>query len=187
MVNNNNIDNRIKQKGITLWFTGLSGSGKTTIALALEKRLKEMGARVERLDGDLVREHLTRDLGFSRADRDENIRRVSYVAALLTRNDVITLCCFVSPYRQARAEARELIGSFAEIYVNAPLEVCEGRDVKGLYRKARAGEIPEFTGVSDPYETPEDPELELRTDLLTADKCVDKIVRYLVERSLIIP
>ncbi len=174
------------QKGITLWFTGLSGAGKTTVALELEKRLKEMGARVERLDGDLVREHLTRDLGFSKADRDENIRRVSYVAALLTRNDVITLCCFVSPYRQARVEARKLIGSFAEIYVNAPLEVCEGRDVKGLYHKARAGEIAEFTGISDPYEPPEKPELELRTDLLAVDECVDKLLGYLTDKGCII-
>ncbi len=173
------------QKGITLWFTGLSGAGKTTVALALEKRLKEMGFRVERLDGDLVREHLTRDLGFNKADRDENIRRVSYVAALLTRNDVITLCCFISPYRQTRDEARKLIGSFAEIYVNAPLEVCEERDVKGLYRKARRGGIAEFTGVSDPYEPPEKPELELRTDLISVDECVEQLLGFLSDKGCI--
>jgi adenylyl-sulfate kinase len=171
------------EKGITLWFTGLSGSGKTTIAVALEKYLREKGLRVERLDGDLVREYLTRDLGFSREDRDENIRRVSYVAALLTRNGVITLCSFISPYRQARAEARALIGSFAEVYVNAPLDICEKRDVKGLYQKARVGEIPEFTGVSDPYEPPENPEIELRTDRLTVEECLELVVGYLARNG----
>lgn len=172
-------------KGITLWFTGLSGAGKTTVAKALEKRLKEMGFKVERLDGDLVRQYLTRDLGYSRSDRNENIRRVSYVAALLTRNEVITLCCFISPYRQGRLEARKLIGSFAEIYVNAPLAVCERRDVKGLYKKARAGEIAMFTGISDPYEPPDAPEIEIRTDLLSVDHCVDKVIGYLVDNCYI--
>ncbi len=175
-----------KQKGITLWFTGLSGAGKTTVAVEVEKRLKEKGLRVERLDGDLVREYLTRDLGFSREDRDENIRRVSFLAALLTRNDVITLCCFISPYRQAREEARSLIGSFAEVFINAPIEVCEDRDVKGLYRKARAGDIPEFTGVSDPYEPPEAPELELRTDLLSVEECAAKVVVFLETNGYIV-
>lgn len=172
-------------KGITLWFTGLSGAGKTTVAKALEKRLKEMGFKVERLDGDLVRQYLTRDLGYSKSDRNENIRRVSYVAALLTRNEVITLCCFISPYRQGRLEARKLIGSFAEIYVNAPLAVCERRDVKGLYKKARAGEIAMFTGISDPYEPPDAPEIEIRTDLLSVDHCVDKVIGYLVDNCYI--
>lgn len=172
-------------KGITLWFTGLSGAGKTTVAKALEKRLKEMGFKVERLDGDLVRQYLTRDLGYSKSDRNENIRRVSYVAALLTRNEVITLCCFISPYRQGRLEARKLIGSFAEIYVNAPLAVCERRDVKGLYKKARAGEIATFTGISDPYEPPDAPEIEIRTDLLSVDHCVDKVIGYLVDNCYI--
>jgi len=172
-------------KGITLWFTGLSGAGKTTVAKALEKRLKEMGLKVERLDGDLVRQYLTRDLGYSKSDRNENIRRVSYVAALLTRNEVITLCCFISPYRQGRLEARKLIGSFAEIYVNAPLAVCERRDVKGLYKKARAGEIAMFTGISDPYEPPDAPEIEIRTDLLSVDHCVDKVIGYLVDNCYI--
>ncbi len=173
------------QKGITLWFTGLSGSGKTTVALEVERKLKEMGFSVERLDGDLVRKYLTRDLGFSKKDRDENIRRVSYVASLLTRHGVIVLCSFISPYRKARGEARDLIGSFAEVYVNAPLEVCEERDVKGLYKKARAGEIPEFTGVSDPYEPPEAPELELRTDLFSVEDCVRQVIGYLKSRRYI--
>ena len=169
-----------KQKGVTLWFTGLSGSGKTTIAKEVERILKEKGYKVERLDGDEVREYLCRDLGFSREDRDENIRRVSYVAKLLTRNDVITLCCFISPYRKARQEAREIIGEFAEVYVNASLEACEERDVKGLYAKARSGEIPKFTGISDPYEPPENPELILRTDILPLEKCLEAVLDYLV-------
>lgn len=168
-----------KQKGVTLWFTGLSGSGKTTIAVALEKRFKDEGFKVERLDGDELREYLCRDLGFSREDRDENIRRVSYLAKLLTRNDIITICCFVSPYRKARDEARKLIGNFIEIYVNTPLEVCEKRDVKGLYAKARNGDIKAFTGVSDPYEPPLNPEIELRTDQMTLDKCLNTIFSYL--------
>lgn len=176
-------ENRKTQQGITLWFTGLSGSGKTTIALAVERRSKELGLRVERLDGDLVREYLTRDLGFSKDDRDENIRRVSFVASLLTRHGVIVLCSFISPYRKARREARDLIGNFAEIYVNAPLVVCEERDVKGLYKKARAGDIPEFTGVSDPYEEPEAPDLELRTDQLTVEECAEGVIKYLSEQG----
>jgi adenylylsulfate kinase len=169
-----------KQKGFTLWFTGLSGSGKTTIAREVERRLKAEGCKVECLDGDEIREYLCRDLGFSKEDRDENIRRVSYVAGLLTRNDIITLCCFISPYREARQEARELIGDFIEVYVNAPLEVCETRDVKGLYRKARAGLISNFTGVSDSYEPPENPELEIDStkDLSYS---VEQVLDYLKE------
>ncbi len=172
-----------EQKGVTLWFTGLSGSGKTTIAKELERTLKDQGYKAERLDGDDLREYLCRDLGFSKEDRDENIRRVSYVAKLLTRNDIITLCCFVSPYRKAREQARELIGEFVEIYVNAPLSVCEQRDVKGLYEKARAGDIKEFTGISDPYEPPENPELELPTENMKLDRCVKEVTKYLVENG----
>lgn len=167
------------QKGVTLWFTGLSGSGKTTIAVELEKRLKNKGYKVERLDGDEVRNYLCRDLGFSKEDRDENIRRVSYLAALLTRNDIITLCCFVSPYRKAREEARALIGDFIEIYVNAPLDVCEARDVKGLYAKARGENTSNFTGISDPYEAPVKPEIELRTDKKTVDECINTTMKYI--------
>ena len=174
-----------KQKGVTLWFTGLSGSGKTTIAIEVENELKEKGYKVQRLDGDIVRQHLTRDLGFSKKDRDENIRRVSFVAKLLTNQDIITLCCFISPYQQARQEARELIGEFAEIYVNAPLEVCEKRDVKGLYAKARAGKIPEFTGISDPYEPPEEAEIELCTDQKGINESAAKVIKYLEEKSYI--
>ena len=175
------------QKGVTLWFTGLSGAGKTTVALEVEKRLLAKGLPVERLDGDVVREHLARDLGFSRADRDENIRRNSFVAALLTRNGIITLCCFISPYRRAREEARRLIVSFVEIYVNAPLELCEKRDAKGLYARARSGEIAHFTGISDPYEPPEAPEIELKTGRESAAESAAKIIAYLEQQGYIDP
>jgi adenylylsulfate kinase len=173
------------QKGVTIWFTGLSGSGKTTIAVDVEKVLTGAGYKVQRLDGDIVRQYLTSDLGFSREDRNENIRRNSFVAKLLTDNDIITLCSFISPYRASRDEARDLIGDFVEVYVNAPLTECEKRDVKGLYAKAREGIIPEFTGVSDPYEPPLDPEIELKTDKLTVDECSRQIVNYLKSNGYI--
>ncbi len=173
------------QKGVTLWFTGLSGSGKTTIAEEVEKMLKAQGYKVERLDGDEIREYLCRDLGFTKADRDENIRRVSYMAKLLTRNEVITLCCFVSPYRSAREKARDLIGSFAEVYVNTPLAICEKRDVKGLYEKARAGAIPAFTGVSDPYEPPVKPELEILTEEEEVKVSAEKVIMFLFKHKFI--
>lgn len=174
-----------KQKGVTVWFTGLSGAGKTTVAKEIEKILKARGVYVQRLDGDIVRQHLTRDLGFSKEDRDENISRNSFVAKLLTQNDIITLCSFISPYREARQKAREIIGEFIEVYVNAPLEVCEERDVKGLYAKARAGEIDNFTGISDPYEPPENPDLELRTDKETVEESALKVISYLEEKGYI--
>jgi adenylylsulfate kinase len=174
-----------EQKGVTIWFTGLSGSGKTTIAVEVEKQLTEEGYKVQRLDGDIVRQYLTSDLGFSRVDRNENIRRNSFVAKLLTQNDIITLCSFISPYLESRAEARELIGDFIEVYVNAPLTECEKRDVKGMYAMAREGIIPEFTGVSDPYEPPPDPEIELKTDRLTVEECSRQVVEYLKSRSYI--
>ena len=174
-----------KQKGVTLWFTGLSGSGKTTIAKEVERILKEKGYKVERLDGDEIREYLCRDLGFSKEDRDENIRRISYVAKLLTMNDVITLCCFISPYRKARQEARELIGEFVEVYINAPLAVCEERDVKGLYKKARTGELEEFTGVSDPYQEPIAPDIEINSYEKNISECSNHIINYLYDKEYI--
>jgi len=174
-----------EQKGVTVWLTGLSGSGKTTIALEVEKQLKARGYKVQLLDGDLVREHLTSDLGFSKEDRDENIRRNSFVAKLLTDNDIITLCSFVSPYHEARQKARALIGSFIEVYVNAPLATCEERDVKGLYAKARSGEVEAFTGISDPYEPPVRAEIELRTDQKTVKQCAAQIIAYLEEKAYI--
>ncbi len=167
------------QKGVTLWFTGLSGSGKTTIAIKLEKILKKQGYKVERLDGDEIRKNLCRDLGFSKKDRDENIHRVSYLANLLTRNGIITLCCFVSPHRATRAEARKTIGSYVEVFVDAPLVLCEKRDVKGLYAKARQGSVSNFTGVNDPYETPENPELYLNTAKMTVRQCTYVVLEYL--------
>jgi adenylyl-sulfate kinase len=171
------------QVGFTLWFTGLPCSGKSAIADRLADILKERGLRVERLDGDIVRQSLTRDLGFSKADRDENIRRVTFVSKLLTRNGVFVLTSFISPYRDIRAESRAEIGEFLEVYAKCPLEVCISRDVKGMYKKAIAGEIKEFTGISDPYEEPENPEILLETDKETPEESVRKVLRSLKERG----
>ena len=169
------------QKGLTLWFTGLPCSGKSVVADRLAEILKARGLRVERLDGDIVRQSLTRDLGFSRKDRDENIRRVTFVAKLLTRNGVAVLTSFISPYRDIRAEARREIGEFIEVYTKCPLEVCIERDVKGMYKKAMRGEIKEFTGISDPYEEPLDPEILLETDKETPEDSVGKVLKRLAE------
>ena len=168
-----------QQPGVTVWFTGLSGAGKTTISSAIEKKLKSYGYKVEVLDGDLVRQNLTKGLGFSKEDRDENIRRVGFVAGLLTRNQVIVLVSAISPYQEIRQEVRHRIGNFVEVYVNAPLEVCEKRDVKGLYKKARSGEIKNFTGINDPYQPPLNPEVECRTDLETLEESVSKVLAKL--------
>ncbi|MGA1262461.1 MAG: adenylyl-sulfate kinase [Prochlorothrix sp.] len=168
-------------KGVTLWFTGLSGAGKTTISDAVEEKFKALGVKFERLDGDIVRENLTKGLGFSKEDRDTNIRRIGFVSHLLTRNGVIVLVSAISPYRAIRDEVRQQIGDFVEIYVNAPLQVCEERDVKGLYKRARAGEIKQFTGIDDPYEAPLNPEIECRTDLETLDESVQKVMDKLTE------
>ncbi|BAS29166.1 sulfate adenylyltransferase [Limnochorda pilosa] len=170
-------------RGVTVWFTGLSGAGKTTVAKAVEVALRARGVRVERLDGDVVRQSLTRDLGFSREDRDRNIERVAFVAKLLTRNGVICLASFISPYRAVRAQARREVGEFLEVFVSAPMETLLERDVKGLYRKAMAGEIPNFTGVSDPYEPPEHPDLLLRTDQETVDGCAARVIHLLEQRG----
>ncbi|MBE9506770.1 MAG: adenylyl-sulfate kinase, partial [Chloroflexi bacterium] len=169
------------QKGFTLWFTGLSGSGKTAIAKQLADQLRDRGLKVERLDGDIVRQSLTRDLGFSKEDRDKNIERVTFVAKLLTRNGVAVLCSFISPYRARRAKTRQEIGEFIEVYVECPVDECARRDVKGLYVKAFAGEIENFTGVSDPYEAPENPEIVCHTAEETVDESVVKITAYLEE------
>ncbi len=177
----------VNQKGVTVWFTGLSGAGKTTLARAVYDELKKRGNRVEILDGDVVRQYLTKGLGFSKEDRDENIRRIGFVAHLLTRNGVIVLVAAISPYRATREEVRRKIGDFIEVYVNAPLEVCEQRDVKGLYKKARAGEIKNFTGISDPYEPPLNPEVECRTDLERVEESVAKVLRKLAELGYLRP
>ncbi len=170
-----------QQPGVTIWFTGLSGAGKSTISQAVEKELRALGLKVEALDGDVVRQNLTKGLGFSKADRDENIRRVGFVAHLLTRNQVIVLVSAISPYREIRDEVRQKIGNFVEVYVNTPLEICEKRDVKGLYKKARAGEIKNFTGIDDPYEPPLTPELECRTDLQSLEESVSQVLAKLRE------
>jgi len=164
------------QKGVSLWFTGLPCSGKSAIADRLAVILKDKGYRVERLDGDIVRQDLTRDLGFSKADRDENIRRVTFVTKLLARNGVFVLTSFISPYREMRDHARQQVENFMEIYVKTSLETCIKRDVKGMYKKALAGEIKEFTGVSDPYEEPLKPELIVETDNESLEDSTQKVL-----------
>ena len=165
----------MNQRGVTIWFTGLSGAGKTTISHQVAIKLKEQGYQVEVLDGDIVRTNLTKGLGFSKEDRDENIRRIGFVSHLLTRNNVIVIVSAISPYRAIRDEVRDRIGDFVEVFVNAPLNVCEDRDVKGLYQRARAGEIKKFTGIDDPYEAPLNPEIECRTDLEELEESVAKV------------
>jgi adenylylsulfate kinase len=175
----------MKQRGVTIWLTGLSGAGKTTITQALEQKLLAEGYDIEVLDGDIVRTNLTKGLGFSKADRDENIRRIGFVANLLTRHGVIVLVSAISPYREIREEVKQKIGNFVEVFVNAPLNVCEERDVKGLYQQARKGEIKGFTGIDDPYEAPLNPEVECRTDLEELEESVAKVWDKLVEMSYI--
>ena len=173
------------QRGVAVWFTGFSGAGKSTIANALAEKLTKEGYSFETLDGDEVRENLTKDLGFSKKDRDTNIRRIGFVAKLLARNGVIVLVPVISPYRAIRDEMRGQIDNFIEVYANAPIEECEKRDVKGLYKKVRAGEIGQFTGISDPYEPPLNPEVECRTDLEELDESVNKIWEKLKELNYI--
>jgi adenylylsulfate kinase len=173
-------------KGFCLWFTGLSGSGKSTITTQLVKELRKRGSKLEVLDGDVVRENLSKGLGFSKEDRDTNIRRIAFVANLLSRNEVPVITAAISPYRDIRDEARQMMGDrFVEAYVKASVETCEQRDVKGLYAKARSGEIKEFTGVSDPYEPPEDPELVIDTERQSPEESAKQILIYLEERGLI--
>ena len=168
------------QRSAALWFTGLSGSGKSTVANAVEKKLNAMGRLTYLLDGDNVRTGLCADLGFSDSDRQENIRRVSHVAKLFLDANLITLVSFISPFRAERRFARDLLGAdFIEVFVNAPIEVCEQRDPKGLYKKARRGEIPQFTGISSPYETPEKAEIVLKTGETTLGESVEQVLGYL--------
>jgi adenylylsulfate kinase len=164
------------QRGVTIWFTGLSGSGKSTIARALEAELRQRGCQLEVLDGDVVRTNLTKGLGFSKEDRDENIRRIGFVSHLLTRNGVVVLVSAISPYREARDTVRDRIGDFVEVFVDAPLSVCEDRDVKGLYKKARAGEIKQFTGIDDPYEAPLNPEVHCHTERQSVEESVAQVI-----------
>ncbi len=177
----------MQHRGVTVWFTGLSGAGKTTISQALEKKLRAAGAKLEVLDGDIVRTNLTKGLGFSKEDRDENVRRIGFVSHLLTRNGVIVLVSAISPYRDVRDQVRQRIGDFVEVYANASVEVCESRDVKGLYKKARAGEIKNFTGISDPYEAPLNPEVDCETDKETLEESVNKVMAKLEELGYITP
>ena len=174
--------------GFTLWFTGLSGAGKTTISEVVEKELRERLGKVEVLDGDIVRTNLSKGLGFSRADRDTNILRIGFVAKLLTRNGVAMIVSAISPYKEARDMVRREIGEdFIEVFVDCPVDVCARRDVKGLYKKAFAGEIEQFTGVSDPYEPPAAPELVLRTDEEEPHDSARKVIAKLEELGYLWP
>ena len=171
-----------EQKGFTVWFTGLSGSGKSTIAEMLYHEFQARGLKTEILDGDIVRQNLSKGLGFSKEDRDTNILRIGFVADLLTRNGVATICCPISPYKETRDANRALIGDFVEVYMHATLEeLAENRDPKGLYKKAMAGEIKGFTGVDDPYEVPENPELRVDTMVETPEESLQKVLTRLVE------
>lgn len=173
------------QQGFVLWMTGLSGAGKTTIALILMDELKKRGVKAERLDGDVVRESLTRDLGFTKEDRDKNIERITFVAKLLSRNGVGCVCSFISPYQSVRDMVRENTTNFLELFIDAPLEVVIDRDVKGLYKKALNGEIPNFTGISDPFEAPDNPDIHVRTDQQTPEESAQYIMGILAEKGLI--
>jgi len=168
-------------RGFTLWLTGLSGAGKSTIATAVGHELRRRGVRVEVLDGDEVRQNLSKGLGFTREDRDTNIRRIGYVAKLLSRNGVAVITAAISPYRGVRDEVRREIGAFVEVYVKASLDECVRRDTKGLYRRALAGEIPQFTGVSDPYEEPLRPELVIDTEREGVGESAARVIDRLVE------
>ena len=175
-------------KGVVLWFTGLSGTGKSTLAHAIEERLYYLGCRTFVFDGDNVRHGLCSDLGFSSEDRRENIRRIGEMVKLFVEAGMMAMTAFISPYRKDREWVRLLVGkeNFVEIFCDCSLEICEKRDVKGLYAKARRGEIPEFTGISAPYEVPENPELHLKTDKMSLKDCVDIVVNYLLERAIIL-
>ncbi len=174
------------QKGFTIWLTGLPRAGKSTIASLVAGRLRALGVdRVELLDGDEVREGLCRDLGFSRADREENIHRITFVSKVLTRNGVAVLVAAISPYRASRERAREEIQSFVEIWCKASVDACAARDYKGLYEKARRGEIDNLTGVNDPYEEPEDADLVLQTDAEAPERSADRVIELLESRGLL--
>ena len=177
----------LDQKGVVLWFTGLSGSGKSTLANEVAHLLHQRGHLVYVLDGDNIRHGLNSDLGFSPQDREENIRRIGEVAGLFADAGVIAMTAFISPYRKDRDRVRKLLeeGRFLEVYVSCSLEVCEQRDPKGMYAKARSGEIPEFTGISAPYEPPETPEIEVRTDRTTVEECGERVVGFLEKAEII--
>ena len=184
------LEDREKQQGhqgLVLWFTGLSGSGKSTVATALQKRIFDNGYRVFILDGDNVRHGLNSDLGFSSQDRVENIRRIGEVSKLFMEAGIITIASFISPFRTDRKKVRSILpeGKFVEVFVKAPLDVCESRDPKGLYKKARAGEIAHFTGIDSPYEEPEKPEITVETFKHKVEENIEKIMNYLIENKYI--
>jgi adenylylsulfate kinase len=174
-------------KGFTVWFTGLPSSGKSTLAEILARELRDRGHGVEVLDGDVVRQHLSKGLGFSKEDRDENIRRIGFVCGLLTKHGATAIAAAISPYRAIRDEVRASIGDFIEIYVKASVETCMHRDVKGLYKKALAGEIKGFTGVDDPYEPPPKPELTIETEAESPQESVSRILQGLEELGYVEP
>jgi adenylylsulfate kinase len=178
----------LDQKGAVIWFTGLSGSGKSTLANAVQEKLYEMGNLTYVLDGDNIRHGLNKNLGFSPEDREENIRRIGEVSKLFTDTGVITMTAFISPYRADRDKAREMVaaGQFIEIYVSVPLEIAEQRDPKGLYKKARAGEIKQFTGIDAPYEEPLKAELVVDTGKLNLEESVAQVIKYLNEQKIIV-
>jgi sulfate adenylyltransferase len=175
------------KQGFCVWFTGLSGAGKSTIAEVLTVMLQEHGRHVTVLDGDVVRTHLSKGLGFSKEDRDINIRRIGFVAAELVRHHGVAICAAVSPYRSTRNDVRSMVGDghYIEVFVDTPLEVCEQRDVKGLYAKARRGEIKGFTGIDDPYEAPDHPEIVADTVADSPEENARKILAYLIEQKLV--
>ncbi len=173
--------------GFTVWLTGLSGAGKSTIAQRLAQALRRRGMKVEVLDGDVIRQNLSKGLGFSKEDRDTNVLRVGWVAQVLSRNGVAVIAALISPYRETRNQVRAQIPNFVEVFVDAPLEEVIRRDVKGLYKRALAGEIPNFTGISDPYEPPEHPEVVCRTAEESVDESVDKILAYLEAQGWLLP
>ncbi len=175
----------MNSQGVILWLTGLSGAGKTTIAKGVAQELLTRNWRVELLDGDVVRTNLSQGLGFSKEDRDTNIRRLGFVANLLSRNGVVAIVAAISPYRSIRDELRRTTTNFVEVYVQATLAVCESRDVKGLYAQARAGKIKNFTGISDPYEEPLNPEITCMTEKFTIEQCVSQVVNYLDQQGYI--
>jgi adenylyl-sulfate kinase len=177
----------LPHKGFTVWFTGLSGSGKTTLARLLEARFRALGYKVEVLDGDVVRTHLSKGLGFSKEDRDENIRRIGFVCELLSRNGVAVIAAAISPYRAAREELRSRISNFVEIYMSCPLQVLPERDEKGLDKKALAGQVPHFTGVTDPYESPMDPELTVNSDREAPEESLERVWAILHAKGLVDP
>jgi adenylyl-sulfate kinase len=182
---------KMGDRGFVLWFTGLSGSGKSTLSVAVSERLRSAGLPVELLDGDVVRENLSKGLGFTKGDRDTNVRRIGFVARLLARNGVVAVAAAISPYRELRDEQRGLAfadgAGFCEVFMSCPLDVLVERDVKGLYRRALAGEIDNFTGVSDPYEPPDEPDVVVRSDQESVEDGIDRVLTRLQELGLVRP